>query len=390
MMATLQTRFAMIRRVFMASLICMNVSLTMALDLENKSQEPPANQELTSEVSPNVTAVMEHLEPLWESMRSDIVSTDAKFQVYYQISPHQPLSQAQIHEKLKLYPFADRPEHVTAFIRDVAGADATWVAPVQHLLEQGERMRHHAGPVTYVQFPDMSLTVTPSNKQIYVYDPGRTPTTPQSLSIFRSPMKSRAEGHLPKRAEREGQVVHLESSIPPSPLRGAVTSRSTIDWATGVPLIRSHSFDDNLQQETIYSGLMTFSGGVTLPRFSTIIRYEQNRVSTIDLAILQDATFNEPIPEQAFQQNKPEKWKVFDFRNDLPGQEIWTPSEAVADVRTLIPATGHQIPSVSTTQLRPTAPMSIPMRAVLILNGTALITLGVWLWKHASISGQKP
>ena len=389
MMARVQTSFAVISWMFVASLFCMDESFAFASEEEATSREKPATHESVAGVSPDVTAVMEHLEPLWESMQNDIVSTDAKFQVYYQIPPHQPLTQAQIHEKLKQYPFADRAEHVMSFLRDVAGSDTTWIAPVQHLVEQGERMRHHAGPVTYVHLADMSLTVSPGNKQIYVYDPGRTPTTPQSLSIFRSPMKSRAEGHQPNRAERDGPVAHLESSIPPSSRRGAVTTRSTVDWATGVPLMRSHSLDSKLQQETIYSGLMTFSGGVTLPRFCTIIRYEHDRVSTIDLAFLQDATFNEPIPEQALQQNKPEKWKVFDYRGDLPGLEIWTPPEAVADVRTLIPEASHQIPSVSTTQLRPTPPMSIPMRAVLILNGTALIALGVWMWKRASLRGQK-
>lgn len=389
-MAPVQARFAMILWMFMASLVCLGEPSSLASDVEDNSTGNSASRESSPSVSPDVTAVMEHLEPLWESMRSDIVSTDAKLQVYYQIQPHQPLTQAQIHEKLKQYPFAERPEEVTAFLQDVAGPDATRIAPVQHLLEQGGRMRHDAGPVIYVHLSDLSLTVTPSNKQIYVYDPGRTPTTPESLSIFRSPMKSRAEGHLPTRIKREGQVVHLESNIPSSPQRGAVTIRSTIDWATGVPLMRSHSIDSKLQQETIYSGLTTFSGGVTLPRFSTIIRYEQDRISTIDLAILLDAAFNEPLSEQVFQQGKPEKWKVFDYRGDLPGQEIRTQSEAVADVRTVIPDAIHQTQSVSTTQLRPTATMSIPMRAVLILNGTALITLGVWMWRHASFGGQKP
>ena len=389
-MATVLARLSMIHWAFMTSLICMGGPLALASDTENKPSDNPASHELTANMSPDVAAVMEHLEPLWESMRSDIVSSDAKLQVYYQIQPQKALTPAQIHEKLKQYPFADDSKYVAEFLLDVAGPDVTWTAPVQHLLEQGEWMRHDAGPLTYVHLSDLSLIVSSGNKQIHVYDPGRTPTSPESLSIFRSPMKSRADGHLPTRAERDGQVAHLESNIPPSPRRGAVTTRSTVDWATGVPLMRSHSFDSKLQQETIYSGLTTFSGGVTLPRFSTIIRYEQDRVSTIDLAILEDAAFNEPIPEQAFQQGKPENWKVFDYRGDLPGQEIRTQAEAVADVRTLIPETIHQIQSVSTTQLRPTSPMSMPMRAVLILNGTALIALGVWMWKHSSFGGQKP
>lgn len=389
-MATVQAKLAMIHWALVASLICMGDTLTLASDTEDKPTENPASHEPIPSVSLDIAAVMDHLEPLWESMRSDIVSSDAKLQIYYQIQPHKALTQSQIHEKLKQYPFADDSKYITEFLRDMAGPDVTWTAPIQHLLEQGEWMRHDAGPLTYVNLSDLSLIVSTGNKHIHVYDPGRTPTSPESLSIFRSPMKSRADGHLPTRAEQDGRVAHLESNIPPSPRRGAVTTRSTVDWATGVPLMRSHSFDSKLQQETIYSGLTTFSGGVTLPRFSTIIRYEQDRVSTIDLAILHDAAFNEPILERAFQQSKPESWKVFDYRGDLPGQEIRTQAEAVADVRTLIPETIHQIQSVSTTQLRPKSPMSIPMRAVLILNGTALIALGVWMWKHSSFGGQKP
>ena len=33
---------------------------------------------------PEVTAAMEHLEPLWENMDTDVVSCEAKFRVYFQ------------------------------------------------------------------------------------------------------------------------------------------------------------------------------------------------------------------------------------------------------------------------------------------------------------------
>ncbi len=362
---------------------------TVAAEPGNEvSANPPAGP-VTPSVSPEVTAVMEHLEPLWENMRSEIISSEARFQVYYQVKPQSSLSQSQIHEKLERYQFADDPEQAVLFLRDITGQDVTFVPPVQHMREQGEWLRHDAGPVSYVNVTDFSFIVEPGNKQIHVYDPGRTPTTAESLSIFRTPMKSRAAGHFPTKAERDGQVVHLETVTPPSHRRGTVTSKSTVDWATGVPLSRLHSLDTRLLQETVYSGLTTFSGGVSLPRYSTTIRYEQDRVSSIDLAILKEATFNEPIPEQAFLLSKPANWKVLDYRGDSPGREIPTQAEAEVDVRTLIPETINLLPSVSATQFQQITPMSFPMRAVLVLNGAALIALGIWIWKHASLGRQK-
>lgn len=389
-MIAVWARLSGLKWILVLTLIWGGEHVALAAGSENESPANSPSRSITPSASPEVDAVMEHLEPLWDSFRTDIVSSDAKFQIYYQIKPQSSLSQAQIHEQLDRYQFAGNIEQVTAFLTEVAGPRATFVAPIQHLLEQGEWTRHNAGPVSYIHLSDFSFIVEPDNKQIHVYDPGLTPTTPESLLIFRAPMKSREEGHLPTRVERDGQLVHLESIAPPNPRRGAVTTKSTIDWATGVPLMRSHSLDSKLIQDTVYSGLTTFSGGVTLPRYSTTIRYELDRVSSIELAVLTEATFNEPIPEQAFVQNKPENWKILDFRGDSPGREIHTPSEAVADVRTLIPETTHRPQSVSVTQQQQSAPMSIPMRAVLILNGTAFIALGIWMWKHTSLGGQKP
>jgi hypothetical protein len=61
----------------------------------------------------------------------------------------------------------------------------------------------------------------------------------------------------------------------------------------------------------------------------------------------------------------------------------------VADVRTLIPETINLLPSASATQFQQITPMSFSMRAVLVLNGAALIALGIWIWRHASLGRQK-
>ena len=338
---------------------------------------------------PEVTAAMEHLEPLWENMNTDVVSCEAKFRVYFQISPATPITQVQMHEILSRYQIEEYPERVTELLREVTGADDTFQAPVRHLFEQGTFNRHDIGLLSHINVADFSFIRDGDNKQIHVYEPGRTPSEGLNLSLFRSPLNSRDQGNLPGRAEREGDRVRLVTVIPAGSQIGELTSTNTVDWATGILTKREHVLGSELVQEVMYSGLTTFAGGITFPRCVFTIRYSQGKVLTFDLALLDEARFNEPIPVETFVVDKPEKWFVLDFRGDAGGTGLDVPRESIADVRTLIPESVSQLPSVAATQLQKITPMSLPMRAVLVMNGAALIVLGVWMWKNASLKGPK-
>ena len=349
--------------------------------------------EITSDApggsSSDVTASMEHLEPLWESMRSDVISTEAKFRIFFNVIPAKSLSSTDFQEILARSNLSQDHSQVLPFLQEVAGADPVPVPPDRHILEQGSNRRYDMNPMSYLHEDGLSVIVDGGNKQIRLFDPGRTPSDGPNLGVFRIPPTSRASGYLPGRAERDGNSVRLTSETTPDGLPGKLTTVNTIDWATGIPIRRVNSINDAPIQDVQYFGLTTFAGGITFPRCALTVRYAADRVGSIDLAVLDEARFNEPIAAAAFIVAKPENWELLDFRNQAEGLPIPVPPEEVTDVRSLIPSTLNGFALVAAQSERNDAPQSLTKRVLLILNGLGLNVLGRWLWKRASLKESK-
>jgi hypothetical protein len=329
--------------------------------------------------------VMDHLEPLWDNMRSDIVSAHATFRVYFNVLPEKPLSQAQIHELLARHDVGKDHASAEKFLTEVAGEGKYFVPPVRQLWEQGNQLRHTMNLQTHAHVDGLSIIVDGDNRQVHLYDPGRTPSVTPNLTLFRFPLNSRANGYAPDHAERERNSVRLTSTSTPEGVPGKLTTTNTIDWDTAIPTRKVSSLDDIVLQEVDYFGFTTFAGGITLPRCAVTIRLDQTVVQSLELAFLEEATFNEPIPESRFLVAKPERWHVLDFRDQADGINLDVPPQLVADVRTLIPEHPQYLTSMVASPPSPEAWLSLPKSLWLLLNGFGLVALGIWMWKRASL-----
>jgi hypothetical protein len=336
-------------------------------------------------LTPAVAEAMGHLEPLWASMKSDVVSCEARFRKYFQVKPLSPLAQEQVHEILQRHDLGIHPEHLPEFLREVAGAESKIDVPVRLLFIQGQHRKHDMGLLCHVNDDQFSFVNDRGNKQIHLYERGRCPTGTPGLELFRAPLPSRETGYRPGLAEREGGLVRLisVSTLPGS--QGELRTTNTVDWATGVVLNRRRELNGKIVQEVDFSGLTTFAGGITFPRCTWTAQYANGQLQAIDLAFLDEVRFNETIPESEFLVSKPEGWHVLDFREQANGAKITAPLELVNDVRTLIPSLALNPSEPSIPRDDKTTGVSYPKRALLILNGLALITLGVWMWRRASL-----
>lgn len=354
---------------------------TKAADVPASESAPPPEASL----SPEVTEAMDHLEPLWESMKSDVVSCSAEFRKFFRVTPGAPLTRDQFHEILRRHDLGEHPERVTNFLREVGGAEINIDVPVRHLFIQGQQRKHDLGLLSHVDDDQFSFVYDQGNKQVHLFERGRCPTGAPGLELFRSPLPSRTTGHRPQLAEREGALVRLISvsilESPPSELR----TTNTIDWATGVMLHRLRELDGQIAQEVDYSGLTTFAGGITFPRCTWTAHYANGNLQAMDLAMLDDIRFNETIPESTFLVSKPESWYVLDFREQANGAKIPTPKSLVDDVRTLIPEYALNPPEAPLPSGAKETRLSLTKRVLLILNGLALMALGIWLWRRASL-----
>lgn len=328
-------------------LIVLNLACGGLLTSAGAAELPPSDSSvlpeasLTPEVTPEVTEAMDHLEPLWESMTSDVVSCAAEFRKYFQVQPSDPLTREQFLEILRRHDLGEHPERVTEFLREIGGAEVNIDVPVRHLFIQGLHRKHDLGLLTHVDDDQFSFVSDGGNEQIHLYERGRSPTGYPGLELFRSPMPTRKAGHRPGRAEREGGLVRLISvsalTNPPTDPPSELRSTNTIDWATGVVLHRLRELDGQVAQEVDFSGLTTFAGGLTFPRCTWTAHYADGHLRAMDLALLDEVRFNETIPESTFLVTKPVDWLVLDFREQADGAEIPTSKGLADDVRTLIP-----------------------------------------------------
>lgn len=335
--------------------------------------------------APEITAAMDHCEPLWESMRSDIVSCEVQFRKFFRVKPIAPLTRDQVLDLLKRHDLGEHPEHAPDFLREVAGPAAKIEAPTRHLFVQGQHRRHDLGQLTYVNDDNFSLVQDGDNKQVHVFERGRNPASHPGLETFRAPLQSRAEGYHPDRTERDGGLLKLITVTAAAGPVGEIQITNTIDWATGVVLRRLQMMNGELLQEVDYSGLTTFAGGITIPRCVLTARYSKGNLQNFDLAFLDEAKINAAIPASIFVVSKSENWPVLDFREQASGAGIPVPKGQVDDVTTLIPSFALNPPGPDFAKENEARPLTFSRRTLLVLNGLALMALGIWMWKRASL-----
>jgi hypothetical protein len=94
---------------------------------------------------------------------------------------------------------------------------------------------------------------------------------------------------------------------------------------------------------------------------------------------------NEAIPESIFVVSKPEGWPLLDFREQASGAGIPVPQGQVDDARTLIPSFALNPPGPDFAKENEARSLPVSKRTLLVLNGLALIALGLWMWKRASL-----
>ncbi len=368
-------------------LILVHLAIGGMLTHARAAESPASDPLIVTEagLSPEVAQAMDHLEPLWASMNSDVVSCEAQFRKFFRVKSNTPLTPDQVHEIWQRYDLGEHPERVTEFLREVGGADVKVDVPVRHLYIQGQHRKHDLGVLSHVNDDQFSFVNDMGNKQIHLYERGRCPTGTPGMELFRAPLPSREAGYRPGLAEREGGLARLISVSALPGTQGELRTTNTIDWATGVVLHRLRELNGKIAQEVDYSGLTTFAGGITFPRCTWTAQYANGQLQAIDLALLDEVRFNETIPESTFLVSKPEDWHVLDFREQANGAEITGPKELVDDVRTLIPSFALNPSEPVIPRDDKTTGLSYPKRALLILNGLALIALGVWMWKRASL-----
>lgn len=250
----------------------------------------------------------------------------------------------------------------------------------RRLRQQDRQERYTQGAKTTLKDETVSLLSDSGTRVIRVLDRGRELEGYYDLGYFRVPSKTRAAGLKPLSVSRHEDRVTITTEVIGGN-GGTIQTKLDVDWASGVAIHRQALREGSVFREVIYSGLTAFPGSITVPRVVTTLYYTEGHLKTMDLAVITSAQFNTPFPAGTFQISKPEKWAVLDFRGQAEGTRFEFPTQAVDDIRSLIPS--QPLDPLRASPIQMVEQTSPWRRLLLALNGLVLIGVAIWFWKRS-------
>ncbi len=329
-------------------------------------------------LSPEAVTLLEHLEPLWDGMRSDVVSFDIEYQLFMQVKPDGEWPRDKVLAALQRHDLAQGVEQIPALFKELATKSKP-VAIARHLQKQGSEERYSVGKKTILMDETVSLIAEEPRKLLRALDRGREGEGYYSIEYFRVPTKTREGGLRASSVERNGDLVTIGTK---TVARDGVTIETFVDldWATGVVLHRRSLREGVLYREMDYSGITTFPGNLTIPRVVTTLNYANGFLKSMDLVLLGAAQFNMPLPKETFELTKPADWVALDYRGNAAGTKFDLPPQDIANIRTVIPS--QPLEPFQVTDTKFVIERSPWRRALLAINGVVFLGVAVWFWRR--------
>lgn len=330
-----------------------------------------------SQSDPN-PPILVHFQPLWENLRSDIQSAEVRFRVYYSVKPELPCDEKRLQVLADRYELARSTSRVEAFLEDLSGS-STVAVPTRVHHEDGDRTCQEFGQSTYIEDADYFMIRKDANRQIAVYFRGGSTIGIPRLEHMRKIPRS---GYVPQQIIRSGATATLSSESTLS-MRGQVLPVLTeyvCDWNSGIPIQLRRSVQGRLFSENRLFNLTEYAGDVTFPQCSMEVNFDHGHgtphVQQLTLYVIDEARFNGKVSDDFFVMSKPAGMTVLDYRFPDSVKDLGVESEAVEDIRLILPAMSQPLPAIVAGE------WTMRRRMFFFLNGVVLFGFSIWLWKR--------
>lgn len=320
---------------------------------------------------------------MWDGQRSEVATASIRFLCFNgSIEPPGP-SAEEFQRLLRDHDFAADAEQFHPFLLAVLGGtfrDPPWAE--MHLEVAGRRQRQEDDGLTFLRDGEHDFLVLPANHQVSVYPLGQSGFHCYGLSDLRwippAPMP-------PERVRvlgRDGDAWQIEFVAPEGDTAGGTSSTALVDDATGIMVSTSTLSAEGLPLKERYQlGVRTYPGDISFPVASVQAWYAAGRLSKLRVMLIQEARFNESIPDSRFVLAAEQGTSLIDHRR--PETAGFQTKAEVADVRTLLSPVAV---------LPPRAPLRQPDRGVgrwlLLVNGVLLIGAGFVIWRRRRTTGR--
>ena len=315
---------------------------------------------------------------IWDGQRSEIATASIRF-LCFNGSIEAPVHSApEFRQLLRDHDFAADPEQFRPFLLAVLGGafrrDPPWAET--QLDVAGRRQRQDDDSLTFLRDGEHDFIVLPGNHQVSVYPLGQSWFHCYGLSDLRwippppmPPERIRVLG-------RDGDAWQVEFIAPEGDTAGGTSSTALVDDATGIMLHTSTLSAEGLPLKERYQlGVRTYPGDISFPAASVQAWYAAGRLNKLRVMLIQEARFNESIPDSRFVLPAAQGTSLIDHRGaETAGFQT---KADVSDVRGLISPVAV---------LPPRAPHSQSDRGagrwLLLINGVLLVGAGFVIWRR--------
>jgi hypothetical protein len=320
----------------------------------------PAPESGESEALATVKA---RLKALWEGQDSEIVTAEIRYRLYRTGGREYGLSRQKFNSLLELADLLKNPDGLKVLIEGLLGERVQLDAHTNdcEFYTDGTRTREQNEHRTLLFDGDNVVRSLLLNNQTNL-------KTPSSSSVKRMQLR---DFRLVPPTNVLDRIAHVESLNGVLEL-SAQGGQLIVNEATGlVEHLVQRSDPDTVRSEVFQFGSEVYPGDIVFPEVVVRTSYESDQLYSVSVILIQDAQFNQDLPEELFAVAVAAGNKVFDYREVPDDPEFIRVQEPVDDV----------VQHVEARRVRPPveAPLGIPSRLWFMLGAASLIGAAIVL-----------
>jgi len=312
---------------------------------------------------------------LWEGYRTEIGSGRVDFTIWR--THVQPMSLEELKERLEKVEL-ERVEGLferfsREFVRHWDGKRKIWMD--SQLVLDGDKVKLSDGYFTHLQVRGLHLMFDHLAESVSVYKRGECPFSVIEVNSFRdAPNQTYVDRQVPIQELEKWWLMETDEGQLYMDSRDGLPREHTVLMKRGGPPYRF----------TKYVGHTLYPGGMTMPTVRVDAFFNEQGLSNLELRVIRDAEFNIEIYESEFVVGLERGTNWFDNRSHFNGGQVREPvRDAIEYFEAIVPP--QQPPMKVADMPPPEREFRFPFTwegFLLVLNGLALIALGIHFWRR--------
>jgi hypothetical protein len=251
-------------------------------------------------------ARLKDLETIWEAQRQEVATAHIRCRSFRNANINS-ISHEEVVQAIKSADLVRNPDGLKTVIDRLSSKYLTNPKPwsVIDYYFSGPKVKEDVlGTQVFVFDGQNSIELDPANHQVRLFKPGDYTAYIRKLSDFR---------RVPRNSNY--RIEHVGSGLLELHDESLALERFFVEAGTGLLReFRSEHGKGKVGRATIQEHFVTYPGGITFPALVVKADYGATGLHSIDLTLVEEASFNQELPPDTFKVGIPAGTNVFDER----------------------------------------------------------------------------